>query len=387
MKILIIYPTPTHPVNAGNKQWVLSQVEILKELGNDVYMLCLNVRGLRENVNANVESIRQTKEFWGDHLYLFNANYTFRAWSTLCMTYRKRFQKGYYHCDDLYPSGLSQFVEKINKKEKFDALIVNYYWLSKALCDIDIPLKAINTHDVFSIRDLMTHSDRAWMCTSPNEEAKALQRARHIFSLQDEESIFFHHLSPQSNIYTVYCPYKIVKTEVVGNKNVVMLASSNILNIKGFEWFVKNIFPLINKEIPECNLVIGGYLCNVLKDFENHPNIKLIGSVEDPIELYNYGDVAINPCTDGTGLKIKTFEALSYGKIAMTHPHSVNGIYDKKNSPVFYSEKPEEWVDFLKKIWGDKSELENIKRESIKYIVRMNEHITIEYRRFLQENN
>lgn len=39
MRILIISKCPTHPTNAGNRWWILSQAEMFKSLGHDVYFL------------------------------------------------------------------------------------------------------------------------------------------------------------------------------------------------------------------------------------------------------------------------------------------------------------------------------------------------------------
>lgn len=377
MKILEVYPTLTHPVNAGNKQWLLSQVNILKELGHEVYIVCVDVPGLKEKYDE--EGYIETKYYWGNYVFVYRPSFVYRLWSSLCIKLRKRLNGGFFKCDNLYPWGLGNYIEKLNNKIGFDVCIVNYYWLSKALKSITTPIKAINTHDIFSFRNLSTHSKIAWMCTTPNEEAKGLMRSDYIFALQDEEAIFFKHLCPSKNVLTVYCPYKTKELPVVNNHNLVMLASSNALNIKGVRWFCSNIFPYIIKDFPDVKLVLGGYICNVLSEFENYPHIELIGCVDDPSELYRLGNIAINPCDDGTGLKIKTFEALSYGRISMTHPHSTIGIYKKENSPVFYSDNAREWVEFLKMIWREDNILKEKMAQSVEYIEDMNQFIKCEY--------
>lgn len=380
MKILIIYPTLTHPVNAGNKQWVLSQATKLRELGNDVYMLCINTPGLKDSQDSINNGIRETREFWGNNGFVFNSSFWGRIKATFIMHIRRVFFSGYYKCDDLYPPRLHVYVNRLNEQYHFDACIVNYYWLSKVLSKTDIPLKIINTHDVFSFRDIITHSKRAWMSTFPNEEAKALNRANYIMALQDEEAVYFAHLAPKSKVKVVYCPFEIHKTPFMGNHVLLMLAGAGVLNMNGLVWFIDNIFPAIIKEFPDVELIIGGYLCNMIANRINHPNIRLFGAVNNPMELYKLGDVAINPVTDGTGLKIKTFEALSYGKIVMTHPHSVIGVFKKDDSNIFYSEDAEKWVTHLKIIWNDSNIAKSLKRKSIDYICEMNSFVEMNYK-------
>ena len=381
MRILEIYPTLTHPVKAGNKQWVLAQISKLKELGHEVFMVCVDVPGLKEKYDE--DAYNETLKFWGnDHVFVYKPSQVFRLWYSLMLNYRKKLCSGFFRCDDLYPWGLGGFVKELDAKYHFDACIVNYYWLTKALNNISAPIKAVNTHDIFSYRNLSTHSRIAWMNTSPNEEAKGLMRADCLFALQDEEAIYFKHLCPSNRVLTVYCPYDIHKLPKVDNHNLVMLASSNKLNVKGVKWFCDNIFPSIIEAFPDVKLVLGGYICKVLSEYEIHPHIVMIGCVDDPADLYKLGNIAINPCDDGTGLKIKTFEALSYGRIAMTHPHSTIGIYRKETAPVFYSKDANEWVTFLKTIWSDNDKLTQLMDCSIQYIEEMNEFIVDSYKEF-----
>ena len=61
MRILIISKCPTHPTNAGNRWWILSQAEMFMSLGHDVYFLyisdktqkhILKVLSNRKNIGA-----------------------------------------------------------------------------------------------------------------------------------------------------------------------------------------------------------------------------------------------------------------------------------------------------------------------------------------------
>ena len=384
MKVLIIYPTLTHPVNAGNKQWVMAQVEELRNLGHDVYMLCVNIPGLKESIVVNKEEIRKTKEYWGDHIFIYNASKWLRFITSATISYRKKFHRGYFKCDDLYPNGLTKFTNKLHSKFQFDACIVNYYWLTKVLDDIDIKIKVVNTHDVFAYRDLVVDMPKSWMCTTPNEEAKGIQRADYALALQDEESVYLSRIAPKTKVLNVYCPYKLEEQPPVFNHNLVFLSSAGSVNIEGFEWFVKNIYSTLIKKIPDIKIVVAGNICNYLSEYKNNPHFELIGRVEDPADLYKYGDVAINPCVHGTGLKIKTFEALSYGKICMTHPHSIIGIYKKDTAPLFSSESASDWAAYLNEIWSNPTILKNKMKDSINYINEMNEHINKEYKKIFE---
>lgn len=383
MKILVIYPFLTHPVNAGNKKWAMSQVEFLRGSGHDVYMLCLNVPGLKEDAGINTLEIEQTKAFWGDHGFIFNASFMLRLRYSICMNFRRKFNKGYFKCDDLYPCGLSAYVKSLQDAYHFDACIVNYYWLTKVFEDVHFPKTALNTHDVFACRDITLGARNPWMCTRPEEEAKGLRRAEYAFSLQDEDSAYFRKIAPETKILNVYCHYGINALPLTYNHNLVILSSAGRLNMEGLEWFLGNIFPKLVDSFHDIKLVIGGRICKELSAYKDNKHIELIGEVDDPVSLYSLGDIAINPCVNGTGLKVKTFEALSYGRVAMTHPHSTRGIFKKESAPVFTSLEAAEWAERLKLLWGSRELLEKASRESVAYIEEMNGCIVENYRKFL----
>lgn len=89
------------------------------------------------------------------------------------------------------------------------------------------------------------------------------------------------------------------------------------------------------------------------------------------MDFYSKGDVVINPTFQGTGLKIKTFESISYDKISMCHPHSKIGIFDPYTAPLFSSKEPSEWVNYLIEVWNSKKRILEIKNNNKDYILRM----------------
>lgn len=385
MKLLIVYPSLSHPIDSGNRQWVMSQVESFKKIGHEVFMVCINIPGLSDDKSVNKKDVELTRDYWGDHGFIFNGNFIEKYRQSFIMNYRNRACSGYFKCDDIYPERLTAFIKKLHEKYKFDACIVNYYWLTKIFDKIDFKKKAVNTHDVFAFRDLAVKTRNPWMCTTADEEAKGLQRAQYVFALQDEESHYFSRIAPTSKVDIVYCPFKIYETPPVNNHNLIILSSGNHYNLEGFQWFCEKVYPGIIEAFPDVNLVVGGSICAKLQYFKNKDHYQLLGPVDNPYDLYKYGDVSINPCLNGTGLKIKTFESLAYGKIAMTHPHSTIGIYKKSKAPVFASSEPREWVKFLMNIWNEKGCMVEWKKKSIEYVRDMNQYILETYQQFLEE--
>lgn len=379
-KILIVATYPTHPTNAGNLFWIMAQVELLKQMGCDVFFLYVKHRSFHP---ITEEYICKTREYWKDKLYEYEVSQFDRLLINIRSAYSIIRKKGM-KVDDKYPEGLGAFVNKINKNIHFDACIVNYFFLSKLLTQTTIPKTAISTHDCFTYRNIRVNEPFS-MYVMPNEESKALQRAKYIFALQYEEQIFFEHLAPSTTVLNVLCPFEYQRQPLVHNHNMVILASNISYNINGLDWFIRKVLPLVRDVHKDAQVVIGGSVCKGLQHFSDTPGVVLLGYVKYPKDLYDMGDVAINPVYQGTGLKIKTFEAVSYDKITIVHPHSKAGIYDPDNSSLFASSQPEEWRDYLNEIWEDKNKILSVKRANEEYMTRLNAYIQRQYIEFLND--
>lgn len=137
---------------------------------------------------------------------------------------------------------------------------------------------------------------------------------------------------------------------------------------------------------PELKLIIGGTVCEKIPK-DKYSNIGLLGRVDSLDNFYRQGDVVINPVSQGTGLKIKTFEALSYGKVVIVHPHSSQGIYQRDTAPLLLATQPAEWVKIISKIFMDRDQVQEIKQKDETYILEMNNYINSQYSSFLSESN
>ncbi len=383
-KVLVISKVHTHPTNMGNCWGILAQTKILQDLGCHLDFLYVQERGLSKNCQDRFDTqFEQTKNYWGNNFIFFKVGKFEKFAKNLLSKYRQyccSYHEGTY---DKYPLGLTQFVKKLQQQNKYDICIVNYYYLTKLFNTVEFPKMACFTHDALAYKNLTVGEQCLWI--DANQEARALQLCSDVFAVQDGECEYFHILSPMSRVYNIYSKYAYTPMAIVGNKNILFLSGDNSFNQNGLRWFVKDILPLIRAKYKDAKLIVAGGICKVLKDkYNNVDGVELIGYVDDPKELYAKGDIAINPVYQGTGLKIKTFEAISYDKVTLVHPHSMVGVFKKETAPLFASDKPEEWVKYLETIWSDQEKILDIKNRNKQYLGEMNEFIINEYKRFLE---
>ena len=360
-KVLIISPRPTHPVIGGNRTAIYSCCQLLEKIGCEVHFLWYTEY-------CPKEEYKQMSIIWGERLFIYKKNLYHKIKR---YAYRNlRFNlTGYYKCDDLYPSGIGYFTKKIDKKQDYDILIVNYFYLSRLFNLFNHKKKILYTHDVFTNKYQLTNLK--FISLRPNDEMRAINRADSILSLQEEESTFLKFLTSKT-VNTIYSYTQQKETLFVGNKNILYLSGDNNYNIDAITHFIINIFPAIIKQDSEIKLLIGGNICNSIKQFEEKSNIELLGFVENIETFYQLGDVVINPTFSGTGIKIKSFEAMAHGKIVVSHPHGIIGIYKKDIAPILVANNNNEYVEHIVKLFKEPLLLKDIKNKTINYISDLN---------------
>lgn len=380
MKILVVSKCPTHPTTAGNRNFIKMQCELLKQLGHNVNFLYIQELSLRNKKSF----IPDMRKYWGDKLYIYDYSFPQKMLTCIVARVRKYYYSGYLKRFDQYPFRLHSLVRKIQQQEQFDCCIVQYYYLAKLFKYVHFPLEGLVTHDYFAYKNLHIGNNNVQQITA-HEEAMALQCCPHIFALNTGEAEYFKRLAPCSEVYNVFSSYQYHSQPIKGNHDILFLSGPNNFNINGLRWFLNNVFPCIQQAFPDVRLRIAGAICQELNDLKEVDNIELVGQVDSPDAFYASADVAINPTYQGTGLKIKTFEAISYDKVVLAHPHSKVGIYQQDNAPLFTSVKPKEWVDFLKTIWDDFDQINKIKLNNELYIKNMNDFVVSEYKRFFSK--
>ena len=98
-------------------------------------------------------------------------------------------------------------------------------------------------------------------------------------------------------------------------------------NVAGVRWFVDNVLPIIS--VP-CELIIVGLGMEKYRtELESKsPLVHVVGTVCDLKMYYISSDLFIAPIRDGGGMKVKTAEALAYGKTFLGMKESLIGYWE-----------------------------------------------------------
>lgn len=118
------------------------------------------------------------------------------------------------------------------------------------------------------------------------------------------------------------------------------------VNVEAVRWFCENVMFCLKSE----NVIfyIAGFQMEKLKESEwvqMYNNVKILGTVNDLNATYRDADVVVEPIITGSGMKVKTAEALMHGKEILGTSEALVG-YDKLTSQI--CDTSEEFVERIK---------------------------------------
>lgn len=378
MKILIISPRTTHKTLSGSQKCIFDYCELLKSQGYELFYYYIG------NRHSSIDDVNLTKDYFGEsHFFYYKPTFIELTFFSIINRYRQIFFSNYFKVDDKYPFNLSKSVNKIINKENIHAVIINYITYTKLFNHLKGNIKKIVfTHDTFTFRK--KHSNLPVWSMLPNEEAKGLNRCDYILAIQNNDAIFFNYLAPNSHCIPIYSTFKFKLQEIVETNDILFLSSDNEFNRVAIIDFIENVFIEIRKMDTSVSLIIGGKICDFLHSKLLPTGIKLCGIVDNAESFYKLSDIVINPTFSGTGLKIKTFEAISYGKVVIAHKHSSEGIFRKEKAPLYIYESPEEAIMLLKEVLAYKISRKENQLACEDYIRMLNNYVSSTYDEILK---
>ena len=144
-------------------------------------------------------------------------------------------------------------------------------------------------------------------------------------------------------------------TEKDDKKHILFVGKKYYTNLVGFKWFVDNVLPSLTANIQVD--VVGRGLEELRSEYSD-PRINVIGGVESLNPYYENADIVIAPLFDGGGMKSKTVEALSFGKIFVGTEESLFGFWEEMDSDIrgktcYQCNTQEEWIQTINNLAND----------------------------------
>ncbi len=312
MNILVFSPEPSHPQHLGNRKRIFTLAKYMQSKGHRIHFVYFTQNGL------NRKFFNLMQDEWDTFTFIEMQNPI-------------QYRTGNYGLDEWYQDDIQSIINQIIKDFDIKMVLINYLMQSKFLEFIPSGvLKVIDTHDIFADRYKLYEENDApgykWYSISKEDEIKGLNRADIILAIQEEEAAYFSSVTEKPVMTIKHLEIKhFLDRNYNSLKKIGFIGSGNGINVHSIQAFLREFIQSdLSKNI---QVVLAGQVCTCI-DVE-HECITRRGIVDDLEDFYNEVDLVINPLTFGTGLKIKSVEALSYGVPIISTKVGFEGIKSK----------------------------------------------------------
>lgn len=328
-EILLVAPVPTHPSTTGASARVRHMAKALSSLGHDVRFL-----HLQQPLRAADGALRAA---WDDRLHVFvgafPSSWIVRARRKLLRITAKSLGLEL-SVDAYHDPAASACLSAIVRKHHVDVVILSYVFYSRLLDALSPPVRTlIDTHDVFSERYRMYAEHgraREFFSTSRADEGRALDRADGAIAISEADARHFREIT-SSRVHVVGdlgvprdTPLRGVGAPGTNEQAMLFVGGPMGINTHGITWFLEQVLPRIRREVPQAELWLAGGICDRIN--RPPPGVRRLGFVEELETVYRRATLAINPQQFGTGLSIKSIDALRRGMPLVTTVSGARGL-------------------------------------------------------------
>ena len=188
-------------------------------------------------------------------------------------------------------------------------------------------------------------------CSQKNE-LWACQYSDTIIALnQRDNNLIQTHYNRSADIFIPvsfkdnYNPSDIQKQRIFENPPLCLFVGTNFpANTEGLLWFIKEVLPAVNIRLQ----IVGKGMEKLKSALSNNPKIELYGTVPDIKEFLENADIMILPIFKGSGMKVKTCEAMMYGKYIIGTTETFMGYDVDFNKIGALANTKEEFIQAIK---------------------------------------
>ena len=305
--ILVISPCPTHPATAGNRKRILNVCQKFKDSGYRVHFLWF---AIDQGGMIHPDHMQAMQNAW-DLVHVVNVD------SSLNLG---KIDQTSLDVDRFWSDQIHHAIDWLKLQYRYDIMWVNYAFYSRAFEQLDHTdcIGILDTHDALSRRPV-TPLPRPAFCVDKEGETQALNRADIVLAIQDDERAYFSASCSQPVMTLSHLEIGHSCAPTGENEHPVrigLIGSTYPPSVQSAQDFLDALANQMESVAqPAFKLLVAGPQCAALVIPEElAPITQCLGVIDDLASFYCNIDLAANPVQSGTGLKIKTVEALAHGR-------------------------------------------------------------------------
>jgi len=352
LNVLYFSPFPSHPSNHGNQSTIQQFGRHFQSMGHKVHFALL-----QSNLFSDV-NVKDMRECWDTLDILPNSHPLGSNGEAIPF-------------DSWYEEGMGERIHGLCAMYDIDVVFCSYVFQSKLLEFVPSHmLKVIDTHDKMGNRYEMLRANGQpleFFSCSPEEEGAYLRRADVVVARREEEARYFDSVSGRATAIVVphiEDPHFVDKTFTALN-NAGIVASANRINLA----IVRECLEAINRRLHGRACPFTVHVAGQIKDMVDRlPRreaaifqkswVRMHGFVPDIAQFYADMDLVVSPVTMGTGINVKTVQAMAFGMPLLTTAWGAKGI--ESGEPLHSLHSLNDLVDSLLSLKNRPAELQRL---------------------------
>lgn len=334
LKILQLVPRFPFPLDDGGKIGIANIYKEFSRHGAEVTLFSLG----HEYVSK--DAIEDAKAFGNVFLFSHNTENTTKRIILSALFNHSIYLKKH------ISSQIKSEIDRLIKSQKFDVIHADHTCMAplalyaKKKFNIPVGLRLHNIEYTIWKRyadELNWYNPKKYYIIQQSNllkkaEAEIIKKVDINFAITQPDKQKALELSPDSNVIVAsagvnheeWSPDDNVKR----NPKEIVLATTYhwIHNINGLKWFLNEVFPTIQSEIPDAQLtLIGKEAPEWLVNYKAN-GINVLGYVNKVQPYYNKASINIAPLFVGGGIRIKILEAMAMELPVVATPLAAEGI-------------------------------------------------------------
>jgi len=247
--------------------------------------------------------------------------------------------------------GMQDELKHITEKTKYDFVLIGYVYWADLINESNLKntLKIVDVNDFCTLQHFYHNYGNIKIGALLEEEIKRINLFDVALCISDDERWFFSQFANKPSYY--FIPQFFKKQPITFTHNfrfdILFIGSDNIHNQVSIKWFFERVYPLLTNKYTIC---IIGKITDYVGEYPDLTKIKFVNNLT---EIYNQVKISICPMLQGSGMKIKVVEALSYGKPVVCTNKGVDGFNQKRNNGCSVTDEPVEFAGFIDKLIAD----------------------------------
>jgi len=195
-------------------------------------------------------------------------------------------------------------------------------------------------------------------------EIHVLDQFDGIMPISEEDAGFFRQNSAKP-VQTIPFGIDIQKTdsfkEVKLERNLFHIGAMNWMpNLEGIKWFLDEVWPRLQRKIPEAKLTLAGReMPDWLLKLKGK-NLVVYGEVADAKAFIQSGEISIAPLLSGSGIRIKILESMSMAKPVVSTSVGAEGIEYQQGKNILIADNADEFVNAIQFLYEHPVQAVNI---------------------------